>query len=420
MITAANDQAGRRAEKADAARDAAPRPDIRVQGVSKGFGAQSVLSETSFDIERGEIFVVLGPSGSGKTTLLRVIAGLERPEAGEVFLRGRRATALPPQERKLGVVFQEHALFPHMTVEENVAFGLKILKAERGEIRETVGAMLELVRLERHRRKYPAQLSGGQRQRVAVARALALKPDAMLFDEPFSALDAVIRAELRQEVRAMLKSVGMAALFITHDQEEALELGDRIALLNEGRMEQIGTPFDVYNHPSSEFVATFLGAANVLLGRWNDDFITVGSARLKAPANADAFADRQPVKLVFRPEDLVVNFTPPFLNTPHYLGPAVVEDVSYVGPFERLVVNVMLWGTRPAANGAQGPARSLASIEDRQSYLNGFPILLTRTKWEANDMQLSVGDRIVVGLKGFRVLPHLPLGSETGAKMYSQ
>ncbi len=258
-------------------------PSIRVLDVRRRFGRQVVLDGVSFEIPPGEMLVVLGPSGSGKTTLLRMIAGLDRPDSGEILLKGKSTAGLPPQDRRLGVVFQEQALFQHMSVVENIAFGLRVRRASRDDIARKVETMLDLTRLGAHRHKVPSQLSGGQRQRVAVARALVIKPDAMLFDEPFSALDAVTRTELRREVRHTLKTVNLAAMFITHDQEEALELADRIVVLNDGKIEQIGTPFDVYNHPANEFVATFLGAANVLLGRYRGGKVVLGAMRLEPP-----------------------------------------------------------------------------------------------------------------------------------------
>lgn len=362
------------------------------------------------------MLVVLGPSGSGKTTLLRIIAGLEWPDSGDVLLNGRRSNDLPPQSRSLGVVFQEQALFQRMSVEQNIAYGLKLRRVADARVRSTVGEMLELTGLKEHRRKIPAQLSGGQRQRVAVARALAFSPGALLFDEPFSALDAVTRTELRREVRAMLKAMDVSALFITHDQEEALELADRIAVLNRGIIEQVDTPFEIYNHPRNEFVATFLGAANVLLGRWREGRVLVGSVRLKPPHDAPPFAERQPVKVVFRPEDVVLNFQPQLLDTPFYLGGGVVEDVSYTGPVERLTVRLHLASQTAAKPGAAAPRANIVPAEE--SYAEGFPVSVTRTKWEATEIELSVGDAVVVGLKGYRLLAHYPLSSETAAKVF--
>lgn len=385
-------------------------PAISVRGLSKSFGPQGVLAGVSFDIAEGEMLVVLGPSGSGKTTLLRIIAGLEQCDSGDVYLKGRRSTNLPPQGRKLGVVFQEQALFQRMTVEQNIAFGLKLRRTPVAQVRRVVEEMLSLTALGDHRRKLPSQLSGGQRQRVAVARALAFNPDALLFDEPFSALDAVTRTELRREVRSMLRGMNIPALFITHDQEEALELADRIAVLNQGRIEQLDTPFEIYNHPRNEFVATFLGAANVLLGRVKEGRIVVGGLRLKLPDSAPAFSENQPVKVVFRPEDLVLNFQPQFLDTPFYLGGGVVEDVSYTGPVERLVVRLAFkpQQTAIATPPAHKPVMSLVN----ENYADGFPITVTRTKWDATEMGLAPGDEVVLGLKDYRLLAHYPLGSE--------
>ncbi len=379
---------------------------IAVDNVTKSFGSQNVLDGVSFRIAAGESLVVLGPSGSGKTTLLRLIAGLDHVDSGEVRLRGKRANELSPQERNLGVVFQEHALFQRMTIEQNIGFGLKVRGVGRDVISRMVEEMLELVQLREHRKKRPAQLSGGQRQRVALARALAFKPEAMLFDEPFSALDAVTRTELRREVRQMLRTMNVPAFFITHDQEEALELADRVAVLNAGRIEQIGSPFDIYNRPGTEFVATFLGAANVLLGRWSEGEVVLGAARLKPSADPPSLSDRQPVKVVFRPEDVVVNFQPQFLDTPHFLGRAVIEDVSYAGPSERLVARVSLSDRTP----------KLVAVDD--SFSDGFPVTISRTKWEANEMTLAAGDAVVLGLKDYRLLPHYPLRSESGAKVF--
>src|SRR5215212_2580337 len=235
-----------------------------VIGISKRFGKTSVLENISFDVAEGEVLVLLGASGSGKTTILRIIAGLEMPYTGKVILHGKDVTELPARERGVGVIFQSYALFPKMTVEKNIGYGLRIRKRKRKEIRETVNELLSLVQLNEHRNKYPSQLSGGQQQRVAIARTLAYKPEVLLFDEPFGALDTQTRVHLRREIRALLRKVNVPSIFITHDQEEALVLGDRVAVLNVGHVEQFGAPFRVYKHPATEYVATFLGAANVL------------------------------------------------------------------------------------------------------------------------------------------------------------
>src|SRR3954469_11788823 len=253
-----------------------------VRSLSKRFKKTSVLEDVSFDVSEGESLVLLGASGSGKTTILRIIAGLEQPDSGYVTLHGQDVTDLPSRERGVGVIFQSYALFPRMTVEKNIAYGLKIRRRPRRERRETVDQLIKLVQLEAHRQKYPWQLSGGQQQRVAIARTLAYKPQVLLFDEPFGALDAQTRVHLRREIRALLRQVKVPSIFITHDQEEALELGDRIAVLNAGRLEQIGTPDEVYNRPETEYVATFLGAANLLLGAVNHETVEIGTAGIPA------------------------------------------------------------------------------------------------------------------------------------------
>jgi ABC-type Fe3+/spermidine/putrescine transport system ATPase subunit len=345
---------------------------------------------------------VLGPSGCGKTTLLRILAGLEQPDAGEIYLEGQSARRIPPQARRFGVVFQDQALFEKMSCEQNIAFGLEVRGVSAGRIRERVERMLELVRLVPHRRKLPAQLSGGQRQRVALARALAYEPRVMLFDEPFTALDARTRVELRREVRRILNDADVAALFITHDQEEALELADRILVLNGGQIEQVGTPYDVYNRPGNEFVATFLGAANVLLGRWSGGRTRVLGTALDPPAEGPVLIDGQPIKIVFRPEDVEVGFRRDLLAARHPLSGAVVETVSYVGPTERLTLRLA--------------ARLGASASGDVVDIAGLPIVVTRTKWEAEEAPLDVGDPVVLALRSYRLLPHYPLGSQSGAE----
>src|SRR3982074_3200402 len=251
-----------------------------VLGVSKRFGKTSVLENISFDVAEGEVLVLLGASGSGKTTILRIMAGLEQPYTGKIVLHGKDVTELPARERGVGVIFQSYALFPKMTVEKNIGYGLRIRGRRRKDIKKTVNHLLELVQLEEHRKKYPSQLSGGQQQRVAIARTLAYKPEVLLFDEPFGALDAQTRVKLRREIRALLRKVNVPAVFITHDQEEALELGDRIAVINVGHIDQIGTPREVYNNPATEYVATFLGAANILEGTITRGHVEVGSAQI--------------------------------------------------------------------------------------------------------------------------------------------
>ena len=336
-----------------------------------------VLDNINFDVAEDEIVVLLGASGSGKTTILRIIAGLEMPGAGKVILHGKDVTHVPARLRGTGVIFQSYALFPKMNVEQNIAYGLKLRGRPKNEIKETIDRLVEMVHLEPHRKKSPSQLSGGQQQRVAIARALAYGPEVLLFDEPFGALDAQIRTTLRREIRALLKQIKVPSIFITHDQEEALELGDRIAVLNSGRIEQIATPYEVYNKPETEHVATFLGAANILAGvirgqtfRSNDISLDIGTEY--------SLADGQAAKLVIRPEDVFLRRPENLMQNYQKLTDGVVEEMSFVGAFERV-------GVRLASHGGQA-------------------IVVTRPKTETAAFHLEPGQKVTVGVVRFRIL----------------
>ncbi|MDT5269769.1 MAG: sulfate/thiosulfate transport system ATP-binding protein [Acidobacteriota bacterium] len=390
-------------------------PAASVRGLSKSFKGVHVLEDVSFDVAEGEALVLLGASGSGKTTILRIIAGLERPDSGSVHLHGRDVSDLPARERGVGVIFQSYALFPRMTVEQNVGYGLRIRGRKRKERREKVESLLELVHLVDQRKKLPSQLSGGQQQRVAIARTLAYEPQMLLFDEPFGALDAQIRVRLRREIRALLREVGVPALFITHDQEEALELGDRIAVLHSGHLEQIGTPEEVYNRPESEYVATFLGAANLLLGvvaRGNR--IELGTVAVEAGAEAARFREGQSVKLVFRPEDVRLSKSgEPLPAECNPLANGVVEEKHFVGAYERLTVRLDLVARRPAPG--EPPLYEISETPERRL---GVPVIVTRPKPEASAIPLRVGDRVTLCLTSFRVLPNFPLATERGGRVH--
>ena len=255
---------------------------IEARGVTKRFGDFVALEDVSVAVESGSLTAILGPSGSGKSTLLRVIAGLERLDAGAVFISGKEATALAPQKRGVGFVFQHYAPFKHMTVRENVAFGLQIRRRPRREIRARVDQLLELVQLQGLGKRYPAQLSGGQRQRMALARALAVEPEVLLLDEPFGALDARVRKELRAWLRRLHDEVHVTTVFVTHDQEEAMDVADQIVLMNSGRVEQVGAPRELYEEPANEFVMTFVGPVSKL---------------------GDAYIRPHDVELLLEPED---------------------------------------------------------------------------------------------------------------------
>jgi sulfate/thiosulfate transport system ATP-binding protein len=242
---------------------------IRVENVSKRFGTFVALEDVSIEVPDGALTALLGPSGSGKSTLLRVIAGLEEPDSGTVVISGSEATSLPPQKRGVGFVFQHYAAFKHMTVWQNIAFGLKIRKRSKAEISRRVSELISLVHLDGFGDRYPAQLSGGQRQRMALARALAVEPKVLLLDEPFGALDARVRQDLRLWLRRLHDEVHVTTIFVTHDQEEAMDLAEQIVVMNDGRVEQVGAPRDLYEHPENEFVMSFVGPVN----RLGDEFI---------------------------------------------------------------------------------------------------------------------------------------------------
>ncbi len=384
-----------------------------VRGLSKSFKGTRVLEDVSFDVAEGEALVLLGASGSGKTTILRIIAGLEEPDTGRVILHGKDVSELPARERGVGVIFQSYALFPRMTVEQNIGYGLRIRGRKRREVKEAVSNLLKLVKLEEHRKKFPSQLSGGQQQRVAIARTLAYNPQVLLFDEPFGALDAQTRVHLRREIRALLREVNVPAVFITHDQEEALELGDRIAVLNAGRLEQVGTPDEVYNRPETEYVATFLGAANLLLGVVAGDRVETGTASLHAGAEVSRFRDGQSVKLVFRPEDVCLSPAGALPEGCRRLTNGVIEEKLFVGAYERLTVRLDLVARR-AEEG--GPPLYNVTVNTPEKRL-GIPVFVTRPKPEANAAPLKVGDRVAVGLTAFRVLPNFVLASERASRV---
>jgi sulfate/thiosulfate transport system ATP-binding protein len=265
---------------------------IEVRNLRKTFGRFVALDDVSLDVPGGELVALLGPSGSGKTTLLRIIAGLEPADQGSIYFQGEDATAQPVRERQVGFVFQHYALFRHMSVFENVAFGLRVrprhARPSETEIRETVMGLLSLVQLDVLAKRRPSELSGGQRQRVALARALAVKPKVLLLDEPFGALDAKVRKELRRWLRRLHEEVHVTSVFVTHDQEEALEVSDRVVIMNEGRVEQSGTPEEVYDNPATPFVYGFLGDVNLFHGRIHQGRVSIGASELEAPEWADA------------------------------------------------------------------------------------------------------------------------------------
>ena len=310
---------------------------LEINGVRKAYGVNIVVHDFELNIARGEFVSFLGPSGCGKTTTLRMVAGFEEPSAGAIRIDGKDVTHLRPNQRNVGMVFQSYALFPNLTVGQNVAFGLKVAGRPRAEIRSRVTEMLELIKLPALADRYPYQLSGGQQQRVALARALAVKPKVLLLDEPLSALDAKIRVSLREEIRSLQRSLGITTIYVTHDQEEALSMSDRIVVMSDGRMEQVGTPFEIYNFPRTRFVASFVGTLNILRGKVGDPAkgtITVDGQEI---VSARGVADAQPGEVrsvALRPEAVVL--TDPGGTRNRMQG--TIEEVSFLGSVVRVRV----------------------------------------------------------------------------------
>lgn len=314
---------------------------IEIKNVSKKFGPFIALDDINLQVETGELVALLGPSGSGKTTLLRVIAGLELPDTGTIHFHGEDTAFSKIGERGVGFVFQHYALFRHMTVFENVAFGLRVkpkaLRPREPEIRKRVNELLELVQIEWLAKRYPAQLSGGQRQRVAIARALAVEPKVLLLDEPFGALDAKVRQELRRWLRRLHDEIHITSVFVTHDQEEALEVANRIVVINQGRVEQIGKPEDVYEHPATPFVYNFLGKVNFFQGRIKNGRMLIGNEDVEI--DEQAIGDAQRAMLYIRPHHIDIDHKP----RGEYHLRARVKHINRAGPLVKIELQTE-WG----------------------------------------------------------------------------
>ncbi|HOX32003.1 MAG TPA: ABC transporter ATP-binding protein [Spirochaetales bacterium] len=309
---------------------------IELRDIEKSFGKNQVVKRLSLDVGKGEFVSFLGGSGCGKTTTLRMIAGFETPSAGSVKVDGRDMSGIAPNKRNLGMVFQNYALFPNMTVRRNIGFGLRIAGAKGAEVESRVDEMLGLIHMEEFAHRYPHQLSGGQQQRVALARAIAVRPSALLLDEPLSALDAKIRVKLRDDIRAIQQRLGITTIYVTHDQEEALSISDRVAVMREGRIEQIGSPFEVYNRPATPYVASFIGTLNLLSGAVADPskgtlLVAGRELRSSGPIEAPAGAE---VKLSLRPESLSIGAG----QAGHNRIEGRIESVKFLGSVVRVVV----------------------------------------------------------------------------------
>ena len=318
---------------------------LRIDNVWKTFGDFAALKDVSLAIDEGEFICFLGPSGCGKTTLLRAIAGLDPQTRGAIHQGGKDISTLPASKRDYGIVFQSYALFPNLTVEKNIAFGLENTGHPRAEINRRVAELLSLVGLPDQGRKYPAQLSGGQQQRIALARAIAISPGLLLLDEPLSALDAKVRVHLRHEIKELQRKLGVTTVMVTHDQEEALSMADRIVVMNHGVIEQVGTPTEVYRHPATLFVADFIGETNKADTRFNAGNVTLGNALLKT--TEAGFADGDAVTAAVRPEDILPHAADEVGAGGHVNRfPVTIADAEFLGSFWRMYLEGEAFGDR--------------------------------------------------------------------------
>jgi len=366
---------------------------IALDQVTKRYQAVPVVNDVTLKVAQGEFLVLLGPSGSGKSTLLRAIAGLTEIDHGRVFLHGRDVTHVTARDREVGFVFQHYALFRHMTVGDNIEFALRVRKVKAAERRARRKELLRLVALEGMDDRLPTQLSGGQQQRIAVARALAHRPQVLLMDEPFGALDAKIREELRRTIRQIQRDLDITTILVTHDQEEAFSLADRIGVMHQGRLLECGRPDDLYTRPQTRFVATFLGAANLLLG-----YRTARGVRFSSQA-VDGEAVPREVVAVLRPEEVELSSGEVPVRS-NFVGHGDVEEILFSGAVERLRVRMAGDGPVPVAPGREGDPDAGSLLE------------VSRTLPEQRDFPVAAGQRVAVGARRVNVLP-TPISSFT-------
>lgn len=369
---------------------------IILDQLTKRYEGHPVVNRLSLEIANGELFALIGPSGSGKSTVLRMIAGLNSVDEGRIVLHGRDVTDATPQQRGVGFVFQHYALFQHMTVAKNIEFALRVRKASQAVRQKRRDELLEIVGLAGLGERLPGQLSGGQQQRVALARALAHQPEVLLLDEPFGALDAKIRVELRQALRRIQVELGITTIFVTHDQDEAFELGDRLGVMNFGRLLEVGTPAELYQHPQTEFVASFLGTANLLVGEAIPGGVQLG--RVAFPLNAESrriekASTAQRVQALFRPEDVSLVLQSEKMEVPE-LGSGEIKQSIFSGSVERLRISL------PAIPGVRPIAPPPAYGEDTVT------IEVTRTQDVARAFPLTTGNHVKVGIRRIHTLVH--------------
>jgi sulfate transport system ATP-binding protein len=362
---------------------------IVLEQVSKDFSGAPAVNDVTAQIEDGELFVLLGPSGSGKSTLLRAIAGLTSIDHGRIVLHGRDVTNVGARQREVGFVFQNYALFRHMTVADNIEFALRARRVRRADRRRRCAELLRLVALEGYDHRLPSELSGGQQQRVALARALAHEPRVLLLDEPFGALDAKIREELRRGIREIQRAVGITTMLVTHDQDEAFSMADRIGVMDRGRLQEVGEPRALYQRPGTRFVATFLGGANLLLGPYGYRDVRLGESYFEVDRWSDALRSGDEAAVVVRPEDVVLAPLRDLLTVP-VVGTAKIVDLKFVGSNERLRLEMNATETLASA---QRPGAAMFTIE------------AVRTASDVDAMPLSVGQKVYVGFKHMHALP---------------
>jgi putative spermidine/putrescine transport system ATP-binding protein len=311
---------------------------LKLTHINKFFGDMPAVEDFNLSVEQGEFVSFLGPSGCGKTTTLRMIAGFELPTSGTITIADQDLTYVPPNKRNVGMVFQSYALFPNMTIADNIGYGLKVVGKPKSEIKERVDEMLDLIHLENFRGRYPYQLSGGQQQRVALVRALAFHPQILLLDEPLSALDAKIRVELRQEIRRIQQQLNITTVYVTHDQEEALSLSDRIVVMSQGRIEQVGTSSEIYTYPETEFVAKFVGQINLLpvdIVDSPEGLVKVGQQPIRTSRALNRADGGHPIRLAIRPEELNLGYLEGANNLT-----GKVESITYLGSIIRIRMDV--------------------------------------------------------------------------------
>ena len=357
--------------------------DVEIKGAFKQFGANVVLNGIDLEVKQGELLTLLGPSGCGKSTTLNLIAGFLDADRGEVHIKGNNVTKVPPYKRDLGMVFQTYSLFPHMTVYENLSFGLKLRKVGKAEQKKKISKALELVKMSGLENRYPRELSGGQRQRVAISRALVVEPELLLLDEPLSNLDAKLRHELRAEIKRLQKEIGVTTIFVTHDQEEALSMSDRVVVMNAGKIEQISTPTEIYNHPKTEFVFQFIGKSNCFEGnvsaiekrkvavKIGSDITHVDTNNVMG--NASDLKTGDEVKLYIRPEKLQIVSLDEKSSSPLDFHRAKISQMNYLGTSWE--INVLL----------QGKSIQVLTSAFDSSWQNGSEVLIG---WSPSEVML--------------------------------